>query len=181
MRDDVEYAINKFKVKTFGNKSNIERVAGKLTKSEKVIYIAPTNAIISSISTRKSEKLPGVLAITTERIIFSFKAMLSESTDIIPLTEIRIVNCKGNSITGSHIEINTITKNYDFLVSYKKEVRDELQSIINTAISNYRDLHNNSNSSVDFTVQLEKLFELKNKGVITEEEFEAKKKQLLNI
>jgi hypothetical protein len=33
----------------------------------------------------------------------------------------------------------------------------------------------------DMTVQLEQLAELKNKGILTEEEFQAKKKQILGI
>ena len=33
----------------------------------------------------------------------------------------------------------------------------------------------------DMTVQLEQLNELKNKGILTEEEFQAKKKQILGI
>ena len=33
----------------------------------------------------------------------------------------------------------------------------------------------------DMTAQLEQLAELKNKGILTEEEFQAKKKQILGI
>lgn len=37
------------------------------------------------------------------------------------------------------------------------------------------------NSSIDATSELEKLHELKEKGIITQEEFDSKKKSLLNI
>ena len=41
--------------------------------------------------------------------------------------------------------------------------------------------NDSNNQQLDLTEELEKLADLKNKGVITEEEFAAKKKQLLGI
>lgn len=179
MRADVENVIKKFGVRTFGNKKNIEQVSSKLFENEQVIYIAPTNAVITTVATRKVEKLPGVFAITTKRIIFLYKIMFNESVDVMPLSEIKTVNCS-RSFSSNHIEINTLTKNYNFLVSYKKEIRDELQKIINMAVENYNNLQNNKTETVDFSTQLEKLFELKEKGVLTEEEFNKKKKEILD-
>lgn len=57
------------------------------------------------------------------------------------------------------------------------------------AIENYNDQQQQpqqqqqqvQNDQSDLTVQLEELQSLKNKGILTEEEFQAKKKQLLGI
>jgi len=59
----------------------------------------------------------------------------------------------------------------------KPKEAQEAKEIINNLISN-KNSSKQPNSGVD---QLEKLAELKNKGIITQEEFEKKKKQLLNI
>ncbi|MDE6675443.1 MAG: PH domain-containing protein [Acetatifactor sp.] len=176
MRSDVEAALKEYNIKTFGNKKNLERVEGLFGPTEKVIYISPTNAVIKSVNINKTESLPGIFALTNERILFSFKAGFEESMETFSLSEIKSVNSFGNGISGGHIEIHTMTKTIDILVSYKKEA---MQQVVN-AIRNAQNSFNTSGGSSDLS-QIESLHDLLQKGIITQEEFDAKKKQLLGI
>ena len=49
------------------------------------------------------------------------------------------------------------------------------------AISNLANVNHNENSQGDYLSQLEKLSELQKKGVITQEEFDKKRKELLGL
>lgn len=69
-----------------------------------------------------------------------------------------------------------MTKTIDILVSYKKEA---MQQVVN-AIRNAQNSFNTSGGSSDLS-QIESLHDLLQKGIITQEEFDAKKKQLLGI
>ena len=186
MRKDIEIVLKKFNINTFGNKKNIEAIEDKLLQDEEVFYLAPTKAVINNFITRKKETMNGIIAITDKRIVCSFKVGFSDSMEIIPLSDIKSFNCRGDSLSNSHIEINSTTKSYDFLASYKKEVRDEIQNIINVLLQNYNKpqityVNSTNEYAQDSVTQIEKFFELKEKGIITEEEFNEKKKQLLSI
>lgn len=182
MREDMNAVLKKFNVKTFGNKKNIERVESMLSGDERVLYIAPTNAVIKSVNTRKMEKLPGVFTLTDKRILFVYKAGFSEAVEIIPLMEIHDVNCAGNGLTGGHVTIHTMTKTLDVLVTYKKEVMKEIQRMIYEAAQACRYAENApASQNADGIAQIEKLHDLFQKGIITEEEFTAKKMQILDL
>lgn len=70
MRKDVEEALQKFQVKTFGNKKNIERAESKLRSDEKVLFVLPSNVSITTVNTRKRQTLPGVFILTDKRFLF---------------------------------------------------------------------------------------------------------------
>lgn len=57
MRDDISASMQKFNIKTLGNKKGVERIEGILWEEEEVLYIAPTNAMIHSVNTKK-KKIP---------------------------------------------------------------------------------------------------------------------------
>lgn len=182
MRLDIEQAIKKFNVKTFGNKSNIESMEKKLWNNEEVLYISPTNAIIYTINTKKKEKLPGVFALTSQRILFMYKAGFTESDLVFGLSEINSISCSGNGLTGGHIEIHTLTKSLDILVTYKKEIMQAIQNTINLAMNNYGKSRTVApDGLVDVADQILKFKNLLDAGAITQEEFDAKKKQLLGL
>ncbi len=182
MRKDIEESLKKFNVNTFGNNKKIALVERRLSKDETVFYIAPTNAVIINCFNGKKDKRPGVFAITNKRLIFLYKVLFSESMEVIALNDIKTFNCSGDSITGSYLEIGTTSKSYNFLISYKKDIREELLNLINSVIENYNNSKNvSNNSNMDYIKQIEKLFELKEKGIITEEEFNKKRSQLLEL
>lgn len=185
MRQDIAQAMGRFNIKAFGNKGNIEKVEKKLNNDETVLYISPTNAIVYSVNTGKKNKYPGVVVITNQRVFFNYHIGLSEVTESLPMIEINSVNTFGNGISGGHIEVHTVTKTLDFLVNYKKEIINTIQSLIEDAIGKSKSftqqpIHSEPEIS-SAAKEIEQLFELKNKGIISEEEFETKKKQLLGL
>lgn len=181
MRADVDAALAKFKINTFGNMKNIERVTAKLWNDEQVIYIAPTNAVIHSVNTKKTEKLPGIFVVTDKRVLFSCKAASWVSDEIFELSEIKSVESSGNGLSGGQITIHTMTKTLQILVSYKKEMMQEIQNLIYKAMHDYKNPEKTTAGTGDNIGQIEKLHDLFQQGIITQEEFEAKKKQLLGL
>lgn len=121
----------------------------------------------------------GMLGVTSKRLIYVYNVLFFHSVEIIPLSEIRSFSCKMDNV--SHIEINTMIKKYDFNI-YARCGMGEIQNAISTAIENDRkslNIDNKQAANTDYISQIERLFELKEKGVITEDEFEKKRKELL--
>ena len=72
----------------------------------------------------------------------------------------------------------------DFAVTYETKKDPLFQEAVNTARRVIEKLHEGAHHSVaadDSLDQLEKLAELKQKGILTDEEFQAKKKQILGL
>lgn len=182
MRSDVVQALEEYEIKTLGNKKSIEKAEELLSSDEKVLFVTPTNLVITATNTRKKEKLPGVVFLTDQRIMFHYQILLGSSTEVVTLDEIRSINSNANGITGGHIEIHTMTKTYDVLVSYK---RDMVQAILQTFEKAKADFATKASvpaSSIEsggVLEQIEKLADLNKKGILTDEEFKAKKTELL--
>ncbi len=110
---------------------------------------------------------------------FEFNALSNTSLETIPVGEINSVNCRGNGMTGGHLEIHTITKTYDILISYKKEIMQKIQNTFEQAKSNTNtNVSQSVFSSADEIVKFKHLLE---QGIITQEEFDKKKQQLLGL
>lgn len=182
MRDDIMRALKEFEIKTFGNKRNIEKAEARLSASEKVLFISPTNIEITATNTRKKEMLPGVIILTDQRVVFNYQIMSSSSTEIVALDEIRSINSNTNGMTGGHIELHTMTKSYDILVSYKRSMVQKIVQVFEdakkdfTASASEGAMPSQGNSILE---QIEKLSDLNKKGIITDEEFRVKKEELL--
>ncbi len=177
MRKDVEEALKKYGVSTFGNKKNIEKAEGKLWDDETVFYVQPTNAVIYSVNIKNKKELPSVFLLTNKRVLVCSKIGLAETVETFALSEIKSVNSSGNSISGGHISIHTMTKTLDILVTYKKKVMQEIVDMINKVVYDYNNSTNEAGSNN--LQQIEKLYELYEKGILSKEEFETKKKKLL--
>lgn len=180
MRDDVKQLLEKYGVSSLGNKKNIEKAEEKLQTGETVMLVFPTNAILYTVNTGKKKKLPGVFLLTDKRILFCYKAGFSESVDTISLSEVKSVDYSGNGISGGNIKIHTLTKSFDLLVTYNKKVMQEMVDTINKAVMEYGHCVQTPESN-DNMLQIEKLHELYEKGIVTQEEFVEKKRQLLGL
>nr|WP_296439680.1 SHOCT domain-containing protein [uncultured Acetatifactor sp.] len=180
MRDDVKELLEKYEISSFGNKKNIEKAEEKLQVGETVTLVLPTNAVLYTVNTGKKKKLPGVFLLTDKRILFCYKAGVSEAVDTISLSEVKSVDYSGNGISGGHIIIHALTKSLDILVTYKKKVMQEMVDTINKAVFEYGHYVQTPESN-DNILQIEKLHELYEKGIVTREEFEEKKRQLLGL
>ena len=128
MRTDTLQAIGEFDIKTIGNKKNIEKAETLVLPDEKILFISPTNMVITSNSTLKQDKLPGIIILTDKRIIFYCQIMANASAEIIPLDELRSISSNAG-MAGGHVKLYTMTKSYDILVSYKREA---VQKIVQT-------------------------------------------------
>ena len=187
MRNDVEQAIEKFKIVTFGNKKHIEKSQAMLTDDETVLFVTGTNLTISYNTSGGTGFFPGVLFLTDKRVFFNYSALGTFSSDSISLDEIRSVNYYGNGLTGSHIQIHGLIKSYDFLVTYKKNITQLIAQEFETAVNNYKAQQAALNSSTpsntpqpDIADQIKKLAQLRDEGILTEEEFQSKKTDLLS-
>lgn len=151
MRVDVSEALKKYKIKTLGNKGNIEYAESKLKNDESVLYISPTNIAIYTSDVASSSinlgspkadaggsKYPGVLTVTDKRIVFTSRVLKNEFIDEMSLAEIYSVSCFGNGMTGGHIKIDSAKRTFEMLVTYKLDVMQRIEKLINGAIDNFK-------------------------------------------
>ncbi|WP_448255455.1 SHOCT domain-containing protein [Microbacterium aurum] len=177
MREDTEAALKTFEVNTFGRAGILSKLEEKLAADEAVIYIAPTNATVTTTASRKTEKLPGAIALTSKRVLFTYKVLLDHKTISVDLAQVHSVTSSGNSLTGGHIQILTVVNTIDFLVKYKKESIAAIQEAFEAAIAGAKAPQ--GAGSPDVLAQIQKLAELHTAGVLTETEFSEKKAELL--
>lgn len=183
MREDVQRAISEYRIKTFGNQKNLARAEELLKSDEKVLFAAPTNITVTNANTRKRDFLPGVVFLTDKRLLFSFTALSSFSTESVALSEIRSVDCSGNGMTGSQINVHTLPKTYAIMVTYKKDMTQRIFQLFEDTRRRAAPPPSPSASLPAATPadEIRKYKELLDLGAITQEEFDAKKKQLLNL
>lgn len=108
--------------------------------------------------------------------------MFSSSTEIVTLDEIRSINSNTSGMADGHIELHTTTKSYDILVSYKRDMVQKIVRVFETAKKDFAASANGGaipSQSNTILEQIEKLSDLNKKGIITDEEFRAKKEELL--
>ncbi|GAB3046239.1 hypothetical protein GCM10027052_31120 [Parafrigoribacterium mesophilum] len=145
-----------------------------------MIYIAPTNATVTTTATGKTEKLRGAIALTSRRIIFTYKVLLDHKTISVDLVQVQGVNSRGNSMTGGHVEVLTMVNTIEFLVKYKKETIAAIQQAFETTIAAAKTPQVTAQpAQTDVLGQIKKLAELRAAGVLTESEFAQKKAELL--
>ena len=136
------------------------------------------------------EKLLGVCAsmkgatqlyVSNKRIILhEIKGLMSNNEKNIPLSSVGSINIKKSTVFAT-LEIVT-SGNVAVIDNVPVHLADEIKKVIDQA----RSQSSNASSSVakestDVTEQLIKLKGLVDTGILTQEEFDAKKKQLLGI
>lgn len=139
MREDIKELIQKNKIKTFGFRKSYAGLEKILEHDEKVIYICNGNFKINNndklevdVFTTKDKK-PTVFAITSKRLIFYFKVLLSEEYIQVPINELREYSFKRDGITGGVLRIITLTKKFDIDVNYKKETMETITEALEEA------------------------------------------------
>jgi len=180
MRPDTEALLKKFNVRTFGRVGILEILEEKLTSGETLIYITPTIAKITTTSTRETETLPGALALTSERIVFTYKSLMDHKTITVGLDQVQSVSSRGDGIHGGLVEVLTMVNTIEFLVLYKKKVIQEIQRVFEAAIAAANDPKETpAPAQQDLLAQIQELADLHAAGVLTEAEFSQKKAELL--
>ena len=186
MRNDIEQLIKENKINTFGFKSCIKRLESILAAEEKVLYLVSGNATMDPKSKMEVDVLniknkePVVLALTDRRIILIFKILMSERIEQFPNREIKEHRIIRNGLVGSKLRIATITRVFDIDLSYKKDTTDKLEQILQVIERNPDNTVAPKNNDVDGPIeQIEKLAQLRDSGILSEEEFKDKKEELL--
>ena len=187
-------AVQKSKSIAFMYKGSIKAAQKMLSPSEEIIGAITGNVasepIYDELSTdfgfSADSELPGVIVVTDQRILFVHRVMGQGSTKEIPLSSIRSVDTK-TSIQLDAIRIVGIS---DMIVTKgNRKPITNLRNAINEALSRRSTPKpvTPSQASDDDALQasdieqLQALKQLYDTGVITAEEFAAKKAQILNL
>nr|WP_321497413.1 PH domain-containing protein [uncultured Methanolobus sp.] len=162
---------------TKGRMRNIEK---KLGENEEIID-AVTGTINGKLLGERSE-LKGVLALTPERILFHYKRESGfYRSKIYPLREISTISFE-NGVLGSNIHIQNSVSSLNVMLI---PINENAEEFVTKTKSYIKDLAHNNVCTVtcshDVVEQIKKFASLNNDGVITNDEFKAKKKQLLGI
>lgn len=199
MREDVSRALQEFKIKTFGNKKTLEKSESLLSDDETVLFVTPTNISTIILSTQQQLlTLPGVVYLTDKRFIF-MRNTKTPNNDFLPLEKVTHIDFKADGLQPGAIIVGDDAKMFSFIVSYKFDAVAKVLETFNSAcdkilkeITTDPEIENNSSEpeplilDPDYSItsaadEIRKYKSLLNDGIITQEEFEAKKKQLLNL
>ena len=180
MREDTARALKDFNGHTALQKKNVKALEDMLRPGETVLFATATNVVISNAGTRQQKSLPGFAMLTNERFLFSYGVLWEHSIESIALKDIQSVSCSGNSLTGGRIEIQVMTKTFNFLVSYKKEIIRKIQDTFDNARA-YAGITAVPVVAPSPADELKKYKELLDMGAISEEEYTEKKRQLLKL
>ena len=166
---------------------SIKEAEKQLTSAENVIFAMIANVAISPVQgnlktnfVNLKDKLNGVFVVTDKRIYFCSNAINSVQCKEISLLDIQAIDDKTNVLGLSCIRIQGITDM--FVIDVTKKILLTLKENLNSAIASCQHVTKTCHSTQSsYIEELENLATLLDKGIISEDEFNAKKKQLLGI
>lgn len=161
--EQVQADAERLGVKIVSAKKSFAELHKHLKENEEIL------TIVDSVS---------LIVVTNERFLRITTSLFSP-TDVkdIPLKSITNIEIDAGFL-ATKIWIITAGGKTDVILD-KKEKANKLKDVINDAISN-SDKDLSADKKVDVYEQLEKLANLKEKGVLTEEEFKIQKERLLS-
>ena len=189
MREDTKIALKKFGISvSFSHSQKVMEDAEKaLDENETVLFAQITNLFVEYIGMSKKEKYLVTVFLTDKKILLTSQLSKAIFSETIQLNEIISIHCLANKFIGGYLEIQCSTKMYSIEVAGTSDILKKIHEEFETAINNYKaqqstqSSHPQPNSSQsDIADQIEKLAQLRDKGIITEEEFQAKKTDLLS-
>lgn len=195
MRQDTIAALKEYGISSFMFKKNIEAAEQFVSENEKIILVLTSNFNIVYPDPTKRDAGAGVIIVTNEKIVVYHKPLHEGISYVVPVSEIKKILLVPNIMKGSdNIQVYTADKIFNFPLptcgsSFKltntKNFANKIYMAFMYALNqegfatfpsnNAPALKNN-----DITEQIEKLADLKAKGIITDEEFDTKKKELLS-
>lgn len=177
------------------NKASTKAAQDMLSSNEIVIHAVNTNIAVLpnigkldasnafSFATLKN-RINGPVVITNRRIFFCNNSLGNVTSKQMPLQSIQSVDEASNGLMGvGQLRISGLTEMF-VLDLQKPDIKifvqklDEARAAIITNASNTTVINN---TSVDTAGELRKYADLLNDGIISQEEFDAKKKQLLRL
>lgn len=193
MRHDIKQALDKNKeinkfFTTMGFKKNYERIEKYLSGDEEVLYARNGNVRMDFSGELKEsgfsikDKSPVIFMITNKRLLIYFKVLFEEKLEQVPISEIRTFDFKRNSMTTSVFRITSLTKTVDIDLTCQAKEVEYLNGVLEMAINKNKvgSTEVIDRGSEDTIETIKKLAELKENGILTEEEFQQKKTELLS-
>lgn len=167
----------------FANKKQVKKIDEYLDPGEKVHFLARSGGESFEID---NETVDGVMrqrtAATDKRIVIKKEKGLAFESQSIRYENISSVGLGPDGFTGSKLRVETSSKVYGIGVGQiAKDAAEDMCKFIRSKMSqaNQSDSANRSVSE-DPLDKLERLRDLKEDGVVSEEEFEEKKSELLD-
>jgi hypothetical protein len=156
----------------------------KVDYSEVKPHLIKEEKILDSISGDLKNTVPGneperkgLLTATDRRLIFLVRGTEGKEVMSFPYMEITKV-AEGGGYTGHPFEFVIRNKIYEMFAYRRGNVR-RMIPIVKDEIERIRSEANARPVQADVYVEINKLAELRDKGVITPEDYEIKKKELL--
>ena len=207
MREDTQKAINEYNISTRnafrGDVESIEAAEKFLSEDENVLFVSPTlfSRMYKDVAKRAFSHA-GIIFLTDKRVFLYYTLAKEPQPNSFPLENIGNVSYYANPLTGnlvlsavqfedrfynftieigSKFSLTTSSVNKKMLAKvaetfeYARDTYSSGKPTERTAISENKE----ENPSSDILLQIEKLSELKEKGILTEDEFQAKKSELL--
>lgn len=186
----VSEAVARSNTSAFLSKGSVKAAQEMLFPNEPVLWAQVSNVytkpVRGELGTQLLTKdmLNGVVVVTDQRIFFVNRVLGQGISKQIHMSNLQSVDSKYDMITGC-VRITGIT---DMIVTAcKRDVAKQLQAAIEEALANWQ-THTAAaaanaapaSPALD-TEQLQALKQLYDAGVLTEEEFSAKKAQLLGL
>lgn len=125
----------------------------------------------------------GILIATNKSVVFYCKKLFGTyEVEVFPYENINSIEMGKNPIFGHNISFFAFGNKAEMYNIKTGEV-DKFISDVKSNIGKRKDIHStfSSSASIDVTEKIKKLAELHDAGILTEEEFTTKKKQLLGI
>ena len=176
----------------FTHKGSVRAAQEMIAPTEELLWAQTSNVntgsvhgeLSTSYKVTDSDILPGVVVVTTRRVFFAYSMLGNSNYKEIRISDIRSLDSKSTLAT----EVLRIVGTTSMLVIFqKRKVIAKLKDAINEAISRRdSDAAAFQHSSDDLLQasdiqQLQALKQLYDSGIITAEEFAAKKAQILNL
>lgn len=203
MREDIQKAIKEYEIATSPFfKKEAEAAEKYLGTEEKVILCLEANFCISYPDPTKKIALYGIILVTNKRVFIYYKPKKEGFIDEILLGEITDIKVFSPSLCDDHIQVYSADKIYDFPIRTKQ--RGFVVSVVQSKQAAFAKIYRafmfavnpdgfgiikNEAPKVESPItsdtssipeQIEKLYALKDKGIISEEEFQSKKTELLS-
>lgn len=178
MRADIVKSFEQRKIDMrFIDSKYVEKIESALWNSERVLYITFGNAVICKANETINANNSGAFIVTDKRVLF-FQDIGGKSIDeSVELPDIKSVDA-GGSWMKKYVTVCSTTKTIQLLVGSKKGEMEEVQKSIIDAKNNFQAGGTGNSGNLG---ELEQLHSLLQKGVITQEEFDVKKRQLLGL
>jgi hypothetical protein len=175
LRADIAAAKNKMRVK-FGAGREIKRLTRHLWEGETV----------EQMTTGMYGKGNGLVVVTDRRLLFVHEGVMSQTSEDFPMDKVSSVQWQAGMMTGEIVIFASGNKSEIKMVNKDdgKEIVDRIRHRISApshaASSDAAPAAASNPPPADPMEQIKKLGELRDAGLLTQEEFDSKKADLLN-